>query len=43
MENKTNERMMKSQEIMNQLNKKSQYRHKGKVGLGYIDEGESSQ
>ena len=39
----TNERMMKSQESMNQFNKKSQYRHKGKVGLGYIDEGESSQ
>ena len=28
---------------MNQLNEKIQYRHKGKVGLGYIEEGESSQ
>ena len=42
-EKKTNERMMKSHESMNQLNEKSQYRHKGKVGLGYTDEGESSQ
>ena len=42
-ENKTNKRMMKSKERMNQLNEKSKYRHKGKVGLGYIEEGESSQ
>lgn len=35
--------MMKSQESMNQLNEKTQYRHKGKGGLGYIEEGESSQ
>ena len=35
--------MMKYQESMNQLNEKNQYRHKGKVGIGYIEEGESSQ
>lgn len=35
--------MMKSQESMNQLNDKNQYRHKGKVRLGYTKEGESSQ
>ena len=34
---------MKSQENMNQLNEKSQYRHKGKYRLGYIEEGEKSQ
>ena len=35
--------MMKSQESMNQLDKKTQIRHKGKVRLGYTNEGESSQ
>ena len=35
--------MVKSQERMNQLNEKHQYRHKGKAGLGYTEEGESSQ
>ena len=34
-ERQTNERMMKSQESMNRLNEKSQYRYKGKVGLRY--------
>lgn len=34
---------MKSQESINQLDKKTQFRHKGKKGLGYKDEGESSQ
>ena len=42
-EKKTYKRMMKSQESMNQLNEKSQYTHKGKVGIGYTKEGESSQ
>ena len=42
-EKKINERMMKTQENMNQLNEKTQYRHKGKIGLGYTKEGESSQ
>ena len=42
-QNQTYERMMKSQESMNQFNEQSQYRHKGKVGIGYIEEGESSQ
>ena len=42
-ENKTNERIIQSQESMNQLNEKSQYRHKGKFGIGYIEEGELSQ
>ena len=42
-EKKTYERMMKSQESMDQLNKQIQYRHKGKVGIGYKEEGESSQ
>ena len=36
MENQTNMRMMKYQESVNQLNEKKQYKHKGKVGLGYI-------
>ena len=31
----TNERMMKSQEDINQLKEKSQYRQKGKVEIGY--------
>ena len=35
--------MLRSQEDMNQLNEKSQYRHKGKVGIRYIEEGESSK
>ena len=34
---------MKSQAKMDQLNKKIQYRQKGKVGIGYIEEGESSK
>ena len=42
-EKKTNERMMKSEESMNQLNEKTQYRHKGKAGLGNTEECESSQ
>ena len=42
-EKKTNERMMKSQEDMNQLNEKSHLRQKGKVGIGYTEEGESSK
>ena len=37
-EKKKYERMMKSQKSMNQLNEQSQYRHKGKDGLGYIEE-----
>ena len=40
---KTNERMLKYQEDMNQMNEKSQYRYKGKAGLGYTEEGESSK
>ena len=39
----TNERMMKSQADMNQLNEKNLYRQKGKVGIGYKEEGESSK
>lgn len=42
-EKKTNERMMKSHESMNQLNDQTQFRHKGKARLGYIEEGDSSQ
>lgn len=34
---------MKSQESMNQLDKKTQFRDKDKTRLGYIEEGESSQ
>ena len=34
-EKKTNERMLKSQESMNELNEQNQYRHKGKAGIGY--------
>jgi hypothetical protein len=34
---------MKYQENLSQLNEKSQYRQKGKVGIGYIEEGESSK
>ena len=33
---------MKSQESMKKFNKKNQFRHKDKDGLGYIEEGESS-
>ena len=40
---KTNERMMKSQADMNQLNKKIHHRQKGKAGIGYIEEIESSE
>ena len=42
-EKKTNERMMKSQAYMNQLNEEIQYKQKGKVGIGYTKEGESSK
>ena len=42
-ENQTNERMMNSQEGMNQLSEQSQYRQKGKARIGYIEEGESSK
>ena len=38
-----NERMMKSQANMNQLNEKNLYRKKGKVGIRYKEEGESSK
>ena len=34
---------MKSQVDMNQLNEKNLYRQKGKVGIGYKEEGESSK
>ena len=40
---KINERMMKSQAEMNWLNEKNLYRHKGKVGIGYKEKGESSK
>ena len=40
---KTIERMMNSQESMNQLAKTSQKRQKGKAILGYTKQGESSQ
>ena len=40
---KTNEKMMKFQANMNQSNEQSHYRQKGKVGIGYIEEGESSK
>ena len=35
--------MVKFQANMNQLNEKSHYRQKGKAGIGYIEEGESSK
>ena len=35
--------MMKSQANMDQLNEQIQYRQKGKVGIRYIEEGESSK
>ena len=41
--NQTNERMLKYQDYMNQLNEKSQYKQKGKLGIGYTKEGESSK
>ena len=40
---KNYERMMKSQDIMNWLNEQSQYKHKGKAGIGYTKEDISSQ
>ena len=40
---KTSERMMKSQVDMNRLNEKSYYTQKGKAGIGYTEEGESSK
>ena len=45
-EKKLNERIIKSQENMdqlNQLNEQNLYRKKGKVGIGYKEEGESSK
>ena len=39
---KTKERMLNSQERMNLLIQKTQFRHHGKTGLGYIDQSESS-
>ena len=42
-EKKINERMMKSQSNMNQLNEKIHQRHKGTIGLGYIEETKSSK
>ena len=35
--------MVKYQADMNELNEQNLYRQKGKVGLGYKDEGESSK
>ena len=35
--------MIKSQEDMNQLNEQIHYRQKGKVEIGYTEEGESSK
>ena len=34
---------MKSKESMNQLNEKTQFRHKGKPRLGYIEENHLSK
>ena len=42
-ERQLNERMMKSQADMNQLNEQNIYRQKGKEGIGYKEEGESSK
>ena len=42
-EKKTNKRMMKSQADMSQLNEKNHLRQKGKAGIVYIEEGESSK
>ena len=35
--------MMNSQAIINQSNEKNYYKQKGKVGIGYIEESESSK
>ena len=40
-ERKINERMMKSQVDMNQLNDQNLYKQKGKARIGYKEEGES--
>ena len=40
---KINERMMKSQFDMNKLKEKNLYRQRGKVGIGYKEDGESSK
>ena len=45
-EKKLNEIIMKSQvdmDQLNQLNEQNLYRKKGKVGIGYKEEGESSK
>ena len=42
-ERQINERMMKSQADMKQLNKKNLYRQNGKEGIRYKEEGESSK
>ena len=42
-ERQINERMMKSQEDMNQLHEHNLHKQKGKAGLGYKEEGESSK
>ena len=42
-ERKTNERMMKYQEDMNQLNEKNHFIQKGKEGIRYTEEGEISK
>ncbi|GLJ10090.1 hypothetical protein SUGI_0121890 [Cryptomeria japonica] len=39
----TNERMMKSQTDLDQLNEQNLHKQKGKAGLGYNEEGESSE
>ena len=43
MKQKTNERIKKSQESMNELDKQIQSRHKGTTSLGFTNEGESSK
>ena len=42
-EKQINEKMMKSQANMNQLNEQSHHKQKGKTGIGYTKEGESSK
>ena len=42
-EKKTNERMLNSQKNMNRLIEQIQFKHHGKIGLGYTYQGESSQ
>ena len=42
-ERKINERMIKSQVDMNQLNEQNLYKQKGKEGIGYKEEGEFSK